>query len=337
MSTRILPLSTAPFNPKEYGDSSLSASYDRLLGNLYGDGDFTYQFVKVAAAGALSKKALKWATKASHTVQLGSALTDDAAGIGPASMHVSTTPVNSYILMIVGGRATVTHSDDTTNALGSTRPFAIIDDDADTGKVRGVKAPKFGEKVIGRYVSGTAADDADMVIEVRLDEVPVQSTALASVADSASVTNTTTETAFDKTAVIHGANLRAGDVIEVVARAFCVATNGTDTLNLKLYLGTEEIAATGAVDVANSDIGYIHAFIVVRTTGASATVSASGVVALGVPGTVTAKPFRKDAATEDLSAATTISVKATWSVANAGNDVILEDLIAVHHPAATPN
>lgn len=336
MSTKILPLSTAPFPPNEYAPSSLSATHDNLLGKLYTDGTFVYQLVELAAEGAIEKKALKWASRSAHTVQLGSALTDDAAGIGPASMDIATTPVNSYVLMIVGGRATVTHSDDTTNTLAAARPFAIIDDDADTGKIRGVAAPKAGEKVLGRYISGTAADNADMVIEVDVADAPRQATALANVADSAAVTNTTTETAFDKTAIIHGSALAAGDVLHVRARVHVSSTNSTDTLTLKLYLGTEEICSTGAVDVANDDIGLIDAMIVVRTTGATAKVSASGFTLLDAAATLSTK-FRKDEATEDLSAATTIAVKAEWSVASASNSCLLEDLIVLHYPAATPN
>lgn len=153
----------------------------------------------------------------------------------------------------------------------------------------------------------------------------------ANVADSASVTNTTVETAFDKSLTLKGGELEVGDVLSIRARAFCVATNSTDTLTLKLYVGTEVIATTGAVDVANSDIGYFDVDVVVRAIGSSGKLSAAGVVALGVPGTVTAKPFRLDEASEDLSGSLFIGVKATWSVANAGNDAILEDLTIKRH------
>ncbi len=153
----------------------------------------------------------------------------------------------------------------------------------------------------------------------------------ANVADSAEVENTVTETAFDKSKTINGAELRAGDVLEVIARAHVVDNNSTDTLTLKLYVGTEEIVTTGAVDVADNDIGFIHAFIQIRTTGGSGTLNAVGTVALGVPGTVTAKPFRKDEATEDISGDVALTVQATWSVAHADNEVELENLIVLRH------
>ena len=95
---------------------------------------------------------------------------------------------------------------------------------------------------------------------------------------------------------------------------------------MQLRLGTTDILATGAVDVANGDIGYIDADIVIRTIGASGTMVAAGVVALGVPGTVTAKPKLMASTAIDTTAAISVNVSATWSVANAGNSVRLDVL-----------
>lgn len=153
----------------------------------------------------------------------------------------------------------------------------------------------------------------------------------ANLADSAEVENTTTETAFDKSKTIDGASLKVGDVLEIIASANVVDNNSTDTLTLKLYVGTEEIISTGAVDVADGDVGFIHAFVVVRVVGSSGKISATGVHGLGVPGTVTAKPFMKAEATEDISGDVAITVKATWSVAHADNEVELENLIIIKH------
>lgn len=147
----------------------------------------------------------------------------------------------------------------------------------------------------------------------------------AIVADSTQVENTTDETTFSNgSRTIAGADLRVGDVIRVRAQVFVEDNNANDTLTVKLYLGTEEIVTTGAVDVADNDIGYIDAEIVVRAVGASGAISGTGVVALGAPGTVTAKPFRKAQATEDLSANVALTVKATWSAAHADNECELE-------------
>lgn len=147
----------------------------------------------------------------------------------------------------------------------------------------------------------------------------------AIVAASDTITNTTTETAFSNgTHVFAADSLRVGDVIRVKAQTLALATNGSDTLTLKLKIGSTAIIATAAVDVANNDIGYIAADIVIRTLGATGTFVASGVQALGVPGTVTAKPFSKSSTTIDTTAAQTVSLTATWSAASTGNQVQLD-------------
>jgi hypothetical protein len=132
------------------------------------------------------------------------------------------------------------------------------------------------------------------------------------------LTNSTVETIL-ATTTLKGARFRKGDVIRVRAQGIATATNSTDTLNLKLYIGTEMIAQTGAVDVANSDIWLIDADIVIRTIGASGTMVAAGTTGLGAVGTVTAKPFLLAEATEDISGDVACKITGTWSVANSGN------------------
>ena len=150
----------------------------------------------------------------------------------------------------------------------------------------------------------------------------------AAVADSTDVENTVTETAFSTgSRTIDASKLIAAHCIHVIAQARVTDENSTDTLTVKLYVGTEEICTTGAVNSADEDIVYIDAYITVRIAGASGHLQACGLVANGVIGTVTAKPFRKADAAEDLSGDVAIAVKATWSVANADNEVNLETYI----------
>lgn len=183
----------------------------------------------------------------------------------------------------------------------------------------------------GLYRAVEAASGSGSIIEAIPAIEGGTNVVYANVADSTSVTNTTDETAFSLSKTIAGTELQVGDVIQVRVRTHCVSTNSTDTLNIKLKFGSVVIAATGAVDVANSDTGYIDAMAVIRTVGASGKVSASSTVALGVIGTVTAKPYRLDETTLDTSGTVAITVTATWSVASASNDVILEDLIVLKH------
>jgi len=182
-------------------------------------------------------------------------------------------------------------------------------------------------KLLGTTV--LAAADADTTVQVKLaGEVDPDPLRYASVAASAAVSNTTTETAFDKSHTIKANTFKVGDVLRVRAQVIATATNGTDTLNLKLKIGSTVIAATGAIDVANNDIGYIDALIVVRTIGASGTMVATGVQGLGAEGTVTAKPFKLASAALDTTADQTITVSATWSVASSSDSCRL-DVLAV--------
>ncbi len=184
---------------------------------------------------------------------------------------------------------------------------------ADDGKVDDASS---GGRSIGIALEAAAA--AGDIIECLLTE---ESTGqlYSIIADGTSLENSTTETVL-ASKTIDGGILRVGDVLEILARVWVEDNNSTDTLTIKLYVGTEEIVTTGAVDVADDDIGFIHAFVTVRAIGSSGAVEATGTVALGVPGTVTAKPFRKAQATEDISGDVAIAIKGTWSVANADNE-----------------
>jgi hypothetical protein len=175
---------------------------------------------------------------------------------------------------------------------------------------------------LGVALQAGSADAA--IIEVLMD-MDRGGNVYTAIAASTDVENTVTETAFSTgSKTIDGSKLRAGDVIHVVAQGIVTDQNSTDTLTVKLYVGTEEIVTTGAVDSADNDIFYIDAYITVRIAGSGGHIQACGVVANGVEGTVTAKPFRKADAAEDLSWDVAVACKATWSVAHADNEVNLD-------------
>lgn len=204
---------------------------------------------------------------------------------------------------------------------------------AQFASLRGADGGKVDDASTGgvtEFIALDAGSGNNSIIEA----LPVaEATGLISqnIANSAAITNTVTETAFDVSKTIDGGELAVGDVLEIAALVHCVSTNSTDTLTLRLKAGTEIIVATAAVDVADDDIGYIHAFVVVRAIGASGSLSALGVQQLGVEGTASAEPFRKAAATEDISGDVAITVTAEWSVANAGNQAVLENLTVIKH------
>lgn len=183
--------------------------------------------------------------------------------------------------------------------------------------------PSLG-KYMGYAVAAAATGDATVAVKLDPSSNYARDLAYSSVAASTAVTATTTQTAFDKAVTIPANTLRVGDIIRVRAQAIATATNSTDTLNVILRLGTTDVLATGAVDVANGDIGFIDADIVVRTIGASGTMVAAGHTALGVPGTVTSKPKLMASTALDTTAAQSVNVTATWSTNNAGNSCRLD-------------
>jgi hypothetical protein len=142
----------------------------------------------------------------------------------------------------------------------------------------------------------------------------------ALVAASGAVTTTSAETAFTGAQfTVKGNSLRPCDVLRIRLQGIAPATNSTDTLTIKLYLGATVIIATAAVDVNNNDEFFIDVEIVIRTNGAGGTFVAAGTQALGTPGTATMKPFLLGSTAIDTTADQLIKATATWSTNNAGN------------------
>lgn len=185
-----------------------------------------------------------------------------------------------------------------------------------------------GDPSVGRLVGRVIKDaaSADTTVRVLIEMQASADLLYSAEAASAAITNTTAETAFDKSVTIPANTLQVGDVLRVRAQGICPSTNATDTLNVRLKVGTVVLVATGAVDVANNDIFHIEADMVVRTIGAAGTVVASGLQALGTEGTVTAKPAKLASTTLDTTLAQAVAVSAQWSVANAGDQVRLDVL-----------
>lgn len=183
-----------------------------------------------------------------------------------------------------------------------------------------------GNAYLGKCIRPAANNDSSVRVKLAAAELPL---IYSSDAASSPVFNTTTETPFNKSVTIPANRLKKGDVLRVRAQGIITNQNSTDTLTIQLKLGGTagiQIATTGAVDPATNDIWYIEADLVIRTVGASGTFVATGLQALGVPGTVTAKPFLKASTTLDTTVAQDLIVSATWSVANASNNVRLDVL-----------
>jgi len=157
-----------------------------------------------------------------------------------------------------------------------------------------------------------------------------------SVAASAAHTATTTEALFDKQYSIPANTLKAGTRIRVRFSGIATATNSTDTLTIKLYLGglagTAILTGT-ATDVANDNIFTGEAEIVIRTAGASGTMVAIASGSIVPAATRVAVPVYQITAETviDTTAAQVVGVGADWSTNNAGNSCRLDIMIVEIH------
>lgn len=158
---------------------------------------------------------------------------------------------------------------------------------------------------------------------------PANVTVYTNVAASTAISNTTTETLFDKYHTIPANSLRPGSLIRVKFQGIATSTNSTDTLTIKLYLGGltgTALLSMAATDVANNDVFQGEYELIVRTVGSSGTVVGCGTFK-SIPaaeGTMTVKDDILASTTLDTTASKVIGVSATWSVASASNSVRLD-------------
>jgi hypothetical protein len=183
-------------------------------------------------------------------------------------------------------------------------------------------------------ILGVAYEDATAAAEtgnVLLDIRPGRMLDAAQVAASSAVSDSATETAFDKTATISGGRLVDGSCVHIRAFGKVTAASSTDTLQLKLKMddGTNTIVlgTTTALDVSDNDTFLIDSIVTVRADGSSGTMVASGWYAEDAEGTAAMQQDTVDSSTVDTTEDITVSVTANWSAADAGNSVRLDQLI----------
>jgi predicted RecA/RadA family phage recombinase len=182
-----------------------------------------------------------------------------------------------------------------------------------------------GNAYLGKCVRPAA--DTDTRVRVKLAALQDATLIYSADGPSNSVTNTITETAFNKSVTIPANRLKKGDVIRVRGQGIVTNQNATDTLTIQLKLGGTagvQIVTTGAIDPATNDIFYLEADLVVRTVGVAGTIVATGLQALGTPGSVTGKPFLKASTVVDTTITQDLVISATWSAASASNIVRLD-------------
>jgi hypothetical protein len=154
--------------------------------------------------------------------------------------------------------------------------------------------------------------------------------AKATAAASAAVHDSAVEATLDSVAFAANELGQAGTVIDFEIQGIATATVGTDTLTIKVKLGTTVILTLGPTDVANNNIWHVRGKIIIRTTGSGGTMVACGTTtALAAAGTA-AIQWNLASTAIDTTVAQTFAVTATWSTGNANscrNDVFVVNVV----------
>ena len=156
-------------------------------------------------------------------------------------------------------------------------------------------------------------------------------TAYANTAASTAITNTASETEFSTSYTIPANTLLVGETIDIFWQGIATATNSTDTLAIKVYLGGmlgTLLFTHAATDVADNNVFSGWYKLIIRSVGSSGTVVGFG-HGKSVPaaeGTMTAKDGILASTTVNTTIAQLIAVSATWSNASASNSCRLDVL-----------
>lgn len=145
------------------------------------------------------------------------------------------------------------------------------------------------------------------------------------------LTASSTETLLGSFA-IPANTLVAGSIIKLRYQGIVTASNSTDTITVKAYIGglsgTAILTGT-ATDAANSDVFMGEAVIQIRTAGESGTFVANGMHADVPEASGSAVPVYEITASTaiDTTAEQVVGVSGKWSTTDAGNSCRLDMLI----------
>lgn len=152
----------------------------------------------------------------------------------------------------------------------------------------------------------------------------------ASTAASTAHENTTDAAVFNTRYTVPANALTAGTVIKIKYQGIATATNSTDTLTIRLLIGTTALLVGTATDVANNNIFAGEFTLVIRTVGASGTMVGYGTHTEAPAASGTASHATTEilaSTTIDTTSTQVIGVEADWSVAHAGNSCRLDMLV----------
>jgi|GEM_PF-7127394 len=181
---------------------------------------------------------------------------------------------------------------------------------------------------IGRVITANATTGSVLLYPDAYSAA--QTLKMATVADSAAVTATATETAFDQTRSIPANFLGVGSIVKVKWTVRVTADNTTDTLILRCRIGAADITISSAIDVAAGDTISGTAWVTTRAVPGAAVDTVGGgitVFSTGAAGAISTASTLPNVTTLATNTALVVDVTAEWSSANAGNSCYLESLI----------
>jgi len=154
-----------------HGTTGETVDLTHLLGTRYEAEDGkVYMLVKLDEDDVdVRRRVFIWSDRANYEVTRSVTTAAAVAGVGHHTMTDTSPAIGSYMLMQIAGRAEVRHGSEASNTLAAARPYAV-QDVSDAGEVEGTatapSAATNGAVYVGTFVSGTAADNATMVVDL---------------------------------------------------------------------------------------------------------------------------------------------------------------------------
>ncbi len=154
-------------------------------------------------------------------------------------------------------------------------------------------------------------------------------TGYTNTAASSAITAVSAETAFDTSFTIPANTLDVGTLIRLKWQGIATATNATDTLAVKAYIGGLSgtlLFSHAATDVSNNDVFQGEYELIIRTVGASGTMVGCG-WGKSIPaaeGTATFKDDILASTAIDTTVNQQVVISGQWSSTNAGNSCRLD-------------
>ena len=326
-----------------------AADHDLWFDNTYGVGgkDSTNPalFFLTQALGVLSQDIGMGGV--THTLVLGTAIADqtkiiapilnvDAEGGAPALIFPAESAITDLTALVINtGGETINIQNDTpaTILALATGNAAIISCDGTTLRGYLLQPDTAGASDFGALglladaiAESTAAAGVGVVSRLTTTDGVTGGTAKVVggradniVAPSAAIGGSTAEVAFDENYTLPAATLQVGSIIKIRGFVEATTTVSTDTLTIKVKLGSTILLESAAVNVSDNDTCYFDTIVSVRTIGGSGTMVGSGLIILGTESSAKMDYSTLASTAVDTTGTLLVSVTAQWSTTEANS------------------